>query len=265
MFHLVVRNVSLNAAEQVVVRNRLPAGVKLINALPKPAVEGSLLTWELGTLQPRQEKRLDLQLSPEGKGDYACQASVTSTGTMAARFVVREPKIVVKLAAPQDKVLVGDSATLNLTVSNIGDGAAMHVQAKTLLPDGLQHAGGKVIEFDIGTLAAKESRSVQVVCTSKTAGEYQCTAVAVADGNLKAQAKADVIVVVPHIDLSVTGPRLRYLERPAAYVIKVANPGTCCGQQRYDHRASPGRLQVRQCLRRRPARLGGPHRLLAHW
>ena len=156
-FHVLVKNGGLTSAEHVVVRNRLPAGVKLVAAEPKPATDGNLLTWELGTIEPRQEKRLELQLLPDGKGDYACQASVTFTAATAARFQVREPKLVVKVAAP-DKVLVGDSATLNLTVTNCGDGTASHVKVKTTLPDGLQHVRGKIVEFDLGALAPKETR-----------------------------------------------------------------------------------------------------------
>lgn len=224
VFQIVVKNLGLNAAENVVVRNRLPAGVKMVAAEPQPGKEGNLLTWELGTLQPRQEKRMELQLTPEGKGDFACQASVTFTCSSVARFQVREPKLSVKLSAP-DKVLAGTSATLNLLVTNSGDGIARHVRLKMLLPEGLHHVRGKTIDFDLGTLAPQETRHVQVVCTTKVAGEHECEAVVTGEGNLKANHTAIVSAVLPRLDLVVTGPKLRYVERPAVYSIKVTNPG----------------------------------------
>jgi len=223
-FQVVIKNVSPGPVQNVVVRNRLPAGVTVAAVEPKPITEGNVLTWELGTLQPRQEKRLDLQLLPESKGDFACQSWVTFTGTSLTRFQVREPKLLVTAGYPQT-VLHGDTTTITLVVSNPGDGTANRVQVKALLPEGLEHARGKTLDFDLGTLAPNESRSLQLVCFAKTLGDHRVDLTATAEGNLKAQDAASVHVVLPRVDLVVSGPRLRYLERPATYTFKVTNPG----------------------------------------
>src|SRR5438093_9986928 len=60
-FQIIVKNISANPVQQVVVRNRLPAGITVQATEPKALVEINQLSWDLGTLQPRQEKRLDLQ------------------------------------------------------------------------------------------------------------------------------------------------------------------------------------------------------------
>jgi uncharacterized repeat protein (TIGR01451 family) len=224
-YQIIVKNVGSCPVSQVVVRDRLPNGITVNAAEPKPVNEGNVLIWDLGTLQPRQEKRIDLQIVPDVKGDLTCQATVSFSGSATTRLQIREPKLTLKAQAP-DKVLLGDAATVTLTVSNPGDGIADHVKIKAILPEGLEHSRGKVIDFDLGNLAPNETRSVQVVCSTKQGGIHRLDAMATADGNLTAQDTAELEVTLPRIDLVLTGPRLRYLDRHAIYVLKVVNPGS---------------------------------------
>jgi uncharacterized repeat protein (TIGR01451 family) len=224
-YQIIVKNISSSPVQGVIVRTRLPVGVTVQATEPKAFNEVNVLIWDLGTLQPRQERRLDLQLLPDTKGDLACQALVTFTGSSTARIRVREPKLLLKASGP-DKVLLGDIATVTLTVSNPGDGTADRVKVKAALPEGLEHARGRLVEFDLGNLGPNESRSVQLVCATKTGGEQKCDAVATAEGNLKSEDSAVLEVILPRLDLSIAGPRLRYLDRKAVYVLKITNPGS---------------------------------------
>jgi uncharacterized repeat protein (TIGR01451 family) len=224
-YQIIVKNISSSPVQGVVVRTRIPVGVTVQATEPKAFNEVNVLIWDLGTLQSRQERRLDLQLLPDAKGDLACQALVTFTGSSMARIRVREPKLLLKASGP-DKVLLGDVATVTLTVSNPGDGTADRVKVKAALPEGLEHARGRLVEFDLGNLGPNESRSVQLVCATKTGGEQKCDAVATAEGNLKSEDSAVLEVILPRLDLTITGPRLRYLDRKAIYVLKITNPGS---------------------------------------
>ena len=192
----------------VIVRYRVPAGVQITATEPKALNEGSLMTWDLGTLMPGQEKRIDLQLLPEAKVALNCQASVTFTGTSTFRVQVREPKLALKAAAPE-RVVLGDIATVSLTVSNPGDGTADRVKLKAVLPEGLENARGKMFELELGSLAPGENRTVQVVCLARTAGVQPIDCMALADAGLNAQDTAKVDVVLPRLDLVVVGPKLR--------------------------------------------------------
>jgi uncharacterized repeat protein (TIGR01451 family) len=224
-YQIIVKNICSIAVQGVVVRTRVPMGVTVQATEPKAFSESNVLIWDLGMLQARQERRLDLQLLPDVKGDLACQALVTFTGASTARIRVREPKLVLKASAP-DKVLMGDLATITLMVTNPGDGTADHVKVKAALPEGLEHARGRMVEFDLGNLGPNETRSVQLVCASKTGGEQKVEAVATAEGNLKSEDAAALEVILPRLDLTVTGPHLRYLDRKAIYVFKITNPGS---------------------------------------
>ena len=222
---IMVKNISATAVQGVTVRNRIPTGVTVINTQPKARNEGDVLSWEIGALEPREEKRLNLQVQPMATGDLASQASVTFTGTSTAHLVVQEPKLALKASAP-DKVILNDPANLTLVVTNPGNGTAEQVKIKAVLSEGLESPRGRVVEFDVGSLRPQESRNVQLVCNTKAGGEQRFEAVATAEGNLRAEANKSLEVIVPRIDLTASGPRLRYLGRPASYVFKVTNPGS---------------------------------------
>jgi uncharacterized repeat protein (TIGR01451 family) len=136
---------------------------------------------------------------------------------------VREPLLALKVGSP-DKVVLGDAVTVALTVSNPGDGLAERVKVKAALSEGLDHVRGKVIEVDLGNLQAGEKRTVQLICATRTAGAQLVECGVVADGGLAAQDVAKMDVVLPRLDLAVTGPRLRYVDRHAVYTLKVTNP-----------------------------------------
>jgi uncharacterized repeat protein (TIGR01451 family) len=224
-YQIIVKNTSAIPVQNVTVRNRIPAGVTVQATEPRAINEVNTLIWDLGIMQPRQEKRLDLQLLPEMRGDLACQAFVSFTGMSQARIRVREPKLQLKIAGPE-KVLLGDSAPFSLTVTNPGDGSADQVKIRATLSDGLEHSRGKTVEFELGNLGPNETRSVQLVCNTKNGGPQTCEAVAMAEGGLKAQDAANTEVLLPRLELNVAGPRLRYLDRKATYVVKVVNPGS---------------------------------------
>ena len=94
-----------------------------------------------------------------------CQASVTFTAVAGHQVQVREPMLAVKMRRPE-KVIAGETVNLQFVVSNPGDGVAERVKVKVMLPDGLEHPRGKVVEFDVGNVAPKEARTVQLACVA---------------------------------------------------------------------------------------------------
>jgi uncharacterized repeat protein (TIGR01451 family) len=224
-YQLIVKNTGAAPVQGVVVKSRIPGRARIVGTKPKAATEVNSLSWDLGTLQPHQEQRLDMQILAESRGDLACQAYVTFTGAAMTRVLVREPKLVVKTTAGE-RALVGDVVTITVTVSNVGDCSAEQVRIRAMLPEGLEHSKGRSVEFDIGNLAPNDPKSVQLVCVAKGAGRQVCEATATADGNLRCQDVANIDIVAPRIDLTAMGPKLRYLDRKAVYNFRVTNPGS---------------------------------------
>lgn len=223
-YSIMVRNTCGAPLQQVLVRVRIPAGITVTATEPIAHVESNLLIWDLGTLLASQERSLQMRVLPDSKGPLNCQAWVTFTGAAAMAIRICEPKLQLKATATE-KVMVGDTTTIALTVANTGDGPAEQVKVAARISDGLEHPRGKNMTFDLGTLAQGEVRSVQLLCTARTGGEQKCEAVAVAEGDLKAQDAVSVNAVKANLNLEVAGPKLRYLERSATYSVKVVNSG----------------------------------------
>ncbi len=232
-YSLVVRNTSNIPVQQVLVRVRIPQGMTIGVTEPKSIQENNVLMWELGTLMARQDKNLQMKLQANTKGDVMPQAWVTFTGSAVTRIRIREPKLTLK-ASTAKEVLVGDTASFTLTVSNPGDGSADRVKIETTLSAGLEApkansdgSSDRVRIFEIGNLAAGETRSVQLLCLAigKNGGVESVDAVAKADGGLTAQDSVKTTVIMPRLDLTMHGPGLKYLDRKALYTLKVTNPG----------------------------------------
>ncbi len=224
-YQVIIKNISAGPVHDVVIHGKIPTGATVTATEPKAETEDGMLAWKLGDMEPRQEKRLDLQLLPGVTGSITCQASVTLTGVSTARLEIHEPKLAIKATGPK-KVIAGDPATVMLTVYNPGDATAEAVKVKAQLSEGLEHAQGKVVEFDLGNLAPNESRNVFVLCAAKGAGEQKCDATATAEPRLTAQQSVALDVLAPKLELTVTGPGMRYLDRHAMLTFKVTNPGS---------------------------------------
>src|SRR5262249_15756551 len=133
-----------------------------------------------------------------------------------------EPKPQLKSAAPS-KVLIGDAVSFILTASNPGDGPVEQVKVHALLSDGLEHARGPQVEFEVGTLAPGETRTLQLLSVSKAGGAQKCEATAEGDGGLKSKDQANVQVVVPRLDVEVVDTKLLPAEHKTVYTLKVTN------------------------------------------
>ncbi len=223
-YSLIVRNTSNVPVQQVVVRARIPSGMTCGETEPKAITEGNLMVWELGALQPRQDKNLQMKLLAEQKGDVSPQAWVTFTGSALTHIKVREPKLSLKVQGPE-KILLGETAAFTFAVSNPGDGSADRVKIHATLAEGLECPRGNKIDFDIGNVAAGETRNVTVICMTKLGGAQKCEVAVEAEGGLRAKDTASVTVTSPRLEVQLVGPGLRYLGRKALYSLKVSNPG----------------------------------------
>jgi uncharacterized repeat protein (TIGR01451 family) len=223
-YTLVVRNTCNIPVQQVLVRVRIPQGLTASATEPRALAEGNVLVWELGTLQPKQDRNLQMKLQADARGDAMPQAWVTFTGSAVMRIKVREPKLALKVQGPE-KALMGEDAAFTLSVSNPGDGSADGVKIHAVLSEGLEHARGNKIDFDIGNLAAGESRNVTLLCVTRGGGVQKVEAAAEAEGGLSAHETGAVSISMPKLSLQLVGPGLRYLGRKAVYSLKVSNPG----------------------------------------
>ncbi len=225
-FQVRIRNVGQVAAHDLIILDRVPRGTRFVNAVPQAseAPDGQLM-WQLGSLAPDAESIVTMHVLPIAEGEIGSVAQVLFQTHASVRTICTRPELKVTHSGPQ-KVLIGESVVLDITVSNPGSGAATGVVLEENIPEGFSHPAGRELEYEVGVLKPGESRRLQLTLKAAAPGIVENTVYLRGDGNLVAEDTITVEVVAPSLQVSLTGPRLRYLEREAIYDVNVANPGT---------------------------------------
>jgi uncharacterized repeat protein (TIGR01451 family) len=226
IFALYVRNSGQVPAHNVAVTDHVPTGTQLVDAKPQPqkGLDGSLV-WNLGTMQPGEETQITLQVMPQSEGEIGSTAHVSFAAAATSRSISTRPQLAVEHTAPP-KVLIGEALTVGITVSNPGTGPATGVIIEEDVPAGLTHVAGSQLEYDVGILRPGETKHLELSLRAERAGVVQNRIQVRGEANLAAQHVIQIEVVAPQLQLSVEGPKRRFLERQATYTLQVANPGT---------------------------------------
>jgi uncharacterized repeat protein (TIGR01451 family) len=226
VFEIRVQNTGRVIAHDVEIRDEIPKGTRLIGTIPRATagVQGELV-WAFDTLKPGEEAKVQVQLMPTAQGEIGSVATVHFNAAASARTVATKPELVVETTAPK-QAMIGQPVTVSIKISNPGTGTATGVVVEENVPDGLEHASGRELEYAIGTLKPNETKHLELTLTAAKAGRVVNLLSARGDGSLEAEGKAEVEVVAPALELALEGPKRRYLERQATYTFSVSNPGS---------------------------------------
>ncbi len=224
-YRLVVRNNGTTTAEGVQLVARATGPFAELQADPAADVQKPYLIWNLGSLKPGSSKVVTLRLKPVDEGEISVAARVLVAANVASRTRVTQARLTLVKVGPT-QVEVGERVKFLITVSNPGTGTARNVVIRDAIPDAFTHPAGSELEYTVGDLGPGESREVPLEVTAVKAGSYTNTAVATADGGLKAEASATVVVTEAKLSVTKTGPERRYLGDQVTYTITVSNTGT---------------------------------------
>lgn len=231
VFEIHLKNTGQVPAQNVEVHDEIPKGTRLLDTQPKASrgVRGELV-WSLGTVKPNDEVRLQVHLMPTDEGVLGSKATVVFGAEASARTVSTKPMLVLKTVAPQ-RVQIGEEVTFQITVSNPGTGVAHQVVLEERVPPGLQHPAGSDLVYEVGSLKPGESRQLELKLLAVQAGMVANVLTARGDANLKAEDRLELEVLAPQLDITLEGPKRRYLEREATYTVSISNPGTAPARQ----------------------------------
>lgn len=221
---LVVKNTGDVAASGVEVEAYFPSIVRLLGAVPSPTKSETFLGWQFAMLKPGEEKVISVKMLPLQRGSIETRANVRFTGTATHAFSVAEPLLAVNLQGPK-QVMVGDSAPQTIVVTNPGNGVASNVQIEAVIPEGLEHARGKRLLMDIGSLNPGESRNIRLAIAAVAGGSHVVQVQARADAGLLQNAVAEVSVMAPSLTAAIDGPGLRFIGRQGTFKLSVENDG----------------------------------------
>ncbi len=230
VYKIVVRNTGNTIAQKVIVEDRIPKGSKLDKTKPQAEKRGKRLTWKLGTMKPGAERVILVRVVPTTTGQIGSVALVNFVSEVAAETMVTAPKLALTLTGPKETT-VGEPLTYKFRVTNVGSAMAKNVYLRNLLPKELNHPDGDDLENEIGSLAIGQSREIKLTVTAKIEGSVINKAVATADGGFKVEASVAIKIDGPILSITRSGPRHRYLGRPAIFNNNIKNESGSTIQQ----------------------------------
>ena len=225
-FYVTVRNTGKVATHRVTVIDRVPQGTKFIEASDNAAKSGDSIIWDLGTLEPGEQRKLSVKLLPEIEGEIGSTAQVVFQAKATVRTKCTKPKLTFTHTPLNNRVLAGNEVVFDITISNGGTGAATGLKLLEDVPAGLSHPSGPKLDNAIGVLRPGETRKLQLKLIAEKAGPVLNKMTLRGDGNLVVDSTSRIEVVSPGLELFVRGPKVRYLNRQGTYRVQVTNPGT---------------------------------------
>lgn len=209
------------------VYDRIPDGTELIEATPQASrTADGTLSWNLGTIAPGQTSKITIQLMPQRPGEFGSVAHVSFAAQASSRTLCTQPILAVDVTS-SPKVLIGDEVLLDIVVENKGDGPATNVMLQEDVPELLEFQdGSRELEFEIGTLAPGQKRSVQLRLKAAKVGIAQNVLVAQGDAGLEARDTVDLEIIAPDLQVAGDGPARKYLNRQATHNFSITNSGT---------------------------------------
>lgn len=229
-YRVVVRNPGEGEARDVVVTLNIPehaevAGMRGTAGHSSSADEvigGGAVQWRLDSVAPRSQEELTLALVPR-RGEPIELGVHYTAATSAGRAVieVEEPKLSLAVTGPNE-VAFGEQRLFKLTVSNPGTGIAENVVLQ-LMP--LNPGDGAPVRHTVGSLKPGESSVIEVELTARQSGALRIRTEAAAEGDLRAEAVADVLVRRAVLDVAAAAPRILFAGVPGTYEFRVRNSG----------------------------------------
>lgn len=224
IYTIVIRNVGDSAAHTVVVEDQIPKGTSLSGTIPRAELTGKKLTWRLGSIKPGESKEIQVKVVPVAEGQIGSIATVNFQAEIASRTTVASPKLSMKLtSAPQ--VRLGETVLLNFQVTNNGSVDAHRVVLRNLIPENLRapDVTERDLEFEVGTLPAGKTQSIQLPLATVRPGKAVNRAVLSTEGTSAAEQQVEINVIGQLVGLTRHGQTSWYVGRPIEFENRLTN------------------------------------------
>jgi uncharacterized repeat protein (TIGR01451 family) len=188
-YDITVANTGDGAARDTIVEDTLPANATLVSATAGGTHAAGKIAWSLGTLEPKDSKRVSVTLRVEQASSVVntatararCAAEVSATAQTAVRGV---PAILLEVMDNPDPIPVGSEVAYTIRVTNQGSATATNITVGCELEDTMrfvsatgQTAGseaGKSVTFGpLKALAPKAVAEWKVVVKAVNAGDVR--------------------------------------------------------------------------------------------
>ncbi len=225
-YEIHVTNLSNAPLENVVVFDQSAENLTISESDPK-ANRGTngRSEWMIGDLGPCATRVIKVTGRSGGAGSASNCLTVSYANYLCAVTQVVDLKLEITKSAPAE-VLLCDNIPITIVVKNSGTGSIENVMVVDPLPAGLSTLDNKTnVEFAVGTLAAGESKTLNLTAKAAKTGRYENGASAAA-GDIKAISnKTTTVVKQPVLTLTCECEGSEYVGRELTCKYTVKNTG----------------------------------------
>lgn len=190
-YNIDVSNKGDGPAASAIIEDIIPGNASFVSASQGGIFAGNTVTWNLGTLQPRDSRKVSVTLKDKGLGvvkniatvKAVCAAPVSASATTQVLGIAA---ILLEVIDVEDPIEVGDNETYVITVTNQGSETGTNIKVVCMLEDTMQYVSssgpttgtvsvdGKTVTFDpLPTLASKANTSWKVVVKALDTGDVR--------------------------------------------------------------------------------------------
>lgn len=229
-----VRNTGTGTARNVQVRDELPNGMTTLDGQ-------SVLEFNIGDIGANQAKVSDpIPVKVARAGRYTNNATAMADGGLTAEssqvaLTAVQPALEIAVECPENRY-IGRPIEYTVTVRNTGDGDCTDARVTASVPAGSSFVSatgggastGGSVTWNIGALAADESRELSFTVNPGNAGSYRTEAVATCSCAEEARdACVTEVTGIPAILVEVVdNPDPIELGNTVTYTIRVTNQGS---------------------------------------
>lgn len=210
-YNIRVSNPGTGVARDVVVQAALPEGLEHRH--------GSLITMDVGTLNPGESQLVQLALNAIGGGDQRLNVRAVADGGLTdqteSTIAVAQPELDLLIDGPQE-LLAGRSGDYEVMVVNRGAVPSANVRARYRVPEGYEFVsadrGGRFddaersVEFFVGTLQPGESSNLRLTLKATQSGTHVHQAGVISEHGQVTMARRETAVQgVAELKLDVSG------------------------------------------------------------
>ncbi len=217
-----------------------------IKLFPPGGDAGSETNQQIGSLQPRATKVVDLELTPREAGELQIKVIATGAGDLSADTIkhvfCRKPELEIDWRGPEKKY-AGTVSTYYFRVRNPGTASTDPLAIKLQLPVGVNYVAASEgesfdaeknsVSWQLAGLSPNEERFMKVRCRLEKPGTQTMQLSAQATGGDLRDAKTieTNVVALADLKLDISDPQGPIpVGDPATFEIRVRNRGTSTAQ-----------------------------------
>ena len=201
----------------------LPEHARFEAARPQPSFhENGKVEFSGIRMAARSNNFIEIDVVPTTKAPLSIGTQIQYTNQEDIAINVRQPELDVQVSGPQ-RMILGESESYTIKVTNIGDGIANNLVLTSELPEGLTKL--RATNATIESLGPGKSAQIQIFAQALKSGTKDVQ-FNLASAELEPVIRrASTAVVQPELEVSATGPSINFLQRNGVYQIEVNNPG----------------------------------------